>query len=101
MSRYTDSETRAIEDGMRTGIPPAPFAVMFTRPLGWEVQSQWHPNADVIGEVARSGAGNLVIRAGQRLEGGGWEKRLHIVLNEDEARDLVESIEQLFPRLRR
>lgn len=78
-----------------------PFAVMFTRPLGWEVQSQWHPNGDVIGEVQRAPTGNLVIRAGQRLDGGGWEKRLHIVLNVDEARDLIESIEQLIPEVTR
>lgn len=68
--------------------PTEPFATRFTPPLGWEVQSEWHPNADVIGTVSLSGTGNVVIRAGQRLPEGGWESRLHIVLSQDEARAL-------------
>lgn len=80
-----------------------PFAVMFSRPLGKEVEaSKYKPLRDVIGGLERSQTGNLIIRAGTELEpGGSWERKLHIVLNEDEARDLMSGIEDLFPNLRR
>ena len=78
-----------------------PDRVEFSRPLGKEVPaSQYKPLRDVIGGMCRTITGNLTIGAGTETEPRGWEKRLHIVLTQDEARDLVESIETLFPTLR-
>jgi hypothetical protein len=78
-----------------------PDRVEFSRSLGKEVPaSQYKPLRDVIGGMCRTVSGNLTISAGTETEPRGWEKRLHIVLSQDEARDLVESIEILFPALR-
>lgn len=79
-----------------------PFLVMFKRPLGKKIEaSKWKPLRDVIGDVSRSDAGNLVVRAGTEIEpGGSWERTLHIVLTADEAQALVESIEMLIPEVR-
>lgn len=85
---------------MATGSRP--FAVHYSRPLGKEVPaSQYKPLRDLIGGLERSQTGNLIIRAGTELEEGGWERNLHIVLNEDEVRDLISGIHDLFPEVRR
>lgn len=48
----------------------------------------------VIGEVAATQSGNLILRVGRVIEDGGWEQTEYVVLNPVEAIKLVGEIRE-------
>lgn len=70
------------------------------RPLGILVadpHNRWQHNVGVIGRVERSPNGNVILAGGHvmvdRGRVSGWTKTEHIVLDPDEARELIGRIQ--------
>ena len=61
-------------------------------------RSPYNPQRDLIGELSRSPAGNIIIRTGREigpLDDGSWTRTGHIVLLPTEARELCAAIGEL------
>jgi len=56
------------------------------------VKSDYRPQRDIVAQVVRTTAGNVVLIIGRELPTGGWEKTGHVVLTPAEAADLSDTL---------
>lgn len=56
-------------------------------------RSQYNPYRSVIADPENAPAGNVVLRVGRELEGGGWSQTEHVVMRPIEARVFAAAVE--------
>ena len=58
-------------------------------------RSQFRPVRDLVGGLEVSAGGNVAVRIGRELDGGGWVQVAYVVLTPAEARGLAGELETL------
>lgn len=64
-------------------------------PLGRQISRYMDKPRDVIGNIERAPAGNIVIRIGEEQQDHSWSQTAHVVLRHAEAWTLIRTLERI------
>lgn len=66
--------------------------------FGWDNPPSPYGRKGVIARPEKSAKGNVILRCGNELEGGGWEQSVYVVLTPGEAREFYDAFGEQIER---
>lgn len=67
---------------------------MTTESFGWKTTPSFFGPRGIVARPERSASGNIVLRCGNDLVGGGWQQSVHVVLTPEEAAEFIAALQE-------